>query len=145
MGWWPILFLGMGLENPWKFNFFWHFPLVYTNIDSTITGPWVYFLVGCPIVQQGGRHYKNIGWALCSDNDVTKTMTSLLPILPAKILGGGRAPPAPPSGHPPAAGCRVSGQTCSNWDFRLLGPRQSDICETNRCKNCRCHWGGQIH
>ena len=48
---------------------------------------------------QGGRHEKNIGGALCSDNDVTKAMTSLLPIFPAKILGG-PGPPGPPVATP---------------------------------------------
>ena len=46
-------------------------------------------------VHQGGRHEKNFGGALCSDDDVTKAMTSLLPLFPGKILGGGRAPLAP--------------------------------------------------
>ena len=53
-----------------------------------------------PIVS-GGRHEKNIGGALWSDDDVTKAMTSLLLLFLAKILGGARAPPAPPGGDPP--------------------------------------------
>ena len=51
----------------------------------------------CHQWKQGGRHEKNIGGALCSDDDVTKAMTSLLPIFPAKILGG----PGPPRWRPP--------------------------------------------
>ena len=49
---------------------------------------------------QGGRHEKNIGGALWSDDDVTKAMTSLLLLFLAKILGGARAPPAPPVATP---------------------------------------------
>ena len=37
---------------------------------------------------QGGRRPVNIGWALCSNNDVTKSMTSLLLLCLAKILVG---------------------------------------------------------
>ena len=34
----PISFWGMGMENQPKFNFFLHFPLIYTKSDSAVTG-----------------------------------------------------------------------------------------------------------
>ena len=42
---------------------------------------------GVDCIMQGGRHEKNIGGALGSDDDVIKAMTSLLPFFLAKILG----------------------------------------------------------
>ena len=40
------------------------------------------------LIGQGGRNGKNIGRAFWSDDDVTKIMTSLLPIFLIKILAG---------------------------------------------------------
>ena len=37
MGKQPILFWGMGMDNPPKFNFFLHFPLTYPKRDPTMT------------------------------------------------------------------------------------------------------------
>ena len=48
---------------------------------------------------QGGSRQKNIGWALCSNDDVIKSMTSLLLLHSTKILGG-HVPPVPPCDYP---------------------------------------------
>ena len=82
-------------------------PEYYKNISGVITPHVLAIHATCPNLMsavsapgQGGRHDKNIGRALCSDDDVTKTMTSLLPIFHTKILGGARAPLAPPVATP---------------------------------------------
>ena len=75
---WVLMFI---LYLKWVFKRFKNMDMVYSS-------------------QQGGRHQKNIGWALCSNDDVIISMTSLLLIFPSKILGGLKPPLAPPWFNP---------------------------------------------